>query len=277
MFYKYRLKSFCYEVYNMVEDKESPSQRMILHLEEIAKKAPKVDKSKFIGFHYVDANGEAVEAYVHPQRFEKSPRNYYHGSFVKLFYLAKRLGEINGLNLTFPNTHAASQIVLSKETEEFRRTNPSFSTYNNLIIRKIEDEVEVRKVEDANFEDRENVSYPTAIIVENKGVLGKFSYVEKILQEQIFAPKILQRSIPTRDLKPRYFDEFKGVLPVDAELTKKPDNHKGVWDGCKFDDQGLAIVKTEGKYSEGHFHLSTEECSYLMSMNNLILFTKEKP
>jgi hypothetical protein len=120
------------------EPKQIPSKKEESRLDEIAKKSSsKRNPSEFISFHYLNGKGSSIEAFAHPKRLEKTKGYPFLGTFAELNYLAEELGRISGVNLTFPNTHAAKELILSEEAKPFRKYSPfCFNINNNAIIRK---------------------------------------------------------------------------------------------------------------------------------------------
>jgi hypothetical protein len=260
------------------ELEQTPSKKEESRLDKIVKKASsKRNPSEFIRFHYSNVKGETVEVFAHPRRLEKTKGHQFLGTFAELNYLAEKLGLVNGMNLTFPNTHAARELILSEEAEPFRKNSPSyFQINNNSIIRKTSlGDYEVRKVSGVKFENGLEIRRPLEVIEDEKGYWLTDKECKRLALQMIFVtPKATQR-ITNTPIAPAYFGEFKGVIPQGLELTQNENvKTRGFFHCWSFDEYGLSTIISRCN-NDGYFHLQSEPCAH--DREKFVFYTKENP
>lgn len=253
---KYGFKSLYFKLQFMTV--ESPSEKLVAYLDDIVKNAAKVDTSKFIRFTYSDGNGNQAEAFTSPcQLKKKSARNYFHGNLASLSYISGKLERTQGMKLEFPNTHAIKGIVTSSETEVFRKLNPRFTLMSDIIIRRVHDEYEIRKVDDVSFDDLrlEDKHSDEAVIEEESDFKSEKIKEGNVLGTRFFAPRVLSKETPSWAVG--CFKDFKGYIP--QNLFRGGD-HDGIWDGYRADRSGLSCVKGRDGKPIAPLQLSAEPC-----------------
>ncbi len=206
---------------------------------EIAKR---IDNSRFEHVLY-GVNGEQKEGHFYSQPAKTSSGVVSENPLGDEFYLLNKAGELAGLSLTFPDVHWTLEAGYSKQKKNFRKN--VFDTYwfrNGFLAQKTSDRVDIRKVLGARFVDEEirKPSEQAVIDKEGKKLLEKQTpSSDTVLQTQYIVGPSLQTEMPTRTGR---FDDFKGVIPVDAELKSEG---KARWYGSYFYNDNLSAVRSD--------------------------------
>jgi len=213
-------------------NKVTTSKDKMSELDKIAKDV-KIDLKGFDNFNYLTVKGERKEAWLHKEQATTSKGVIRGGTFGEEIYLIKKIGEFNGLELVLPDFRAIMEAFRYKGIYDWIRSN--------LIIQKTSDGIDIRRVLDVEFVDKDAKLPPSQVLVDNetKEIL-EAQTIESILQTRYFVGPTLQTEI---SMKTEYFEGIKGFLPVDAELR----GGRNYWRGGSFDKYGRAAVLCTGR------------------------------
>jgi len=211
------------------------AQKKMSELDDIADKvASGIENSKFEHFH-----SGRKGCWIHPPKESVIDK-----PLVEEVYLLKEIGKKTGLSLVHPDVHAMLAACYSKNTTFSKDEHWNFYAINNgFIVQRTVKGVDIRKVLDAKFIDKE-IRKPSEItIIDSEGenvMKGRTFSKETALQSQYIVGPTLQTETPTRS---GYFGAFKGVVPVDAEL--KSGGYRAKW--WKTDDEYIfpPLVRTQ--------------------------------
>jgi hypothetical protein len=215
------------------------AQEKMSELDDIADKVAKeIENSRFEHFHSGRKN-----CWFHPPKEKVIDK-----TLVEEVYLLKEIGKKAGLSLMHPDVHAMLAACYSEDTTFSRDENWNFYSVNNgFIVQRTNKGVDIRKVLDAKFIDKEFRKPSKIVIIDSKGenVMKSRNFSkETALQAQYIVGPTLQTEIPTRS---GYFGAFRGVIPVDAELNDGdvPIYRRGRW--WETDDGNFVRTQWEPK------------------------------
>lgn len=219
------------------------SQQIYSLLDDIASVVKPLDNSRFI---HLEVKGKAVYVYPEPLKAQKKIKNYVNdnGDIVNLDFseqlgLYNRIQDKLGIKPRYGDIKENSQAAYSKKAKPYKENvlYPSW-IYGGIIAQRLGNEVDVRKALGIRFVDKE-VSQPLIqIFIDENGneISAKQVSRKETIQRQYIVGPSLQTEVPT---KLGYFDDFKGVIPIDEELKSK--GKCRLWN-ISFDKSGLSAL-----------------------------------